>query len=649
MVRTVRIALLGLAIMSPLSVSAQDTDFESLFKLSLDELLEVTISGATRFDEHLRSVPASTSVFTQDDIRDLGVHSLDQLMNHAPGFQNAGISDSNSSLTHYSSRGRRIVGATREVLILLDGERLNNERSGGLLVDNISLANIERVEFIRGPGSSIYGSNAFLGVINLVSTTTRRNAAVSLGNAGWRSVTINDHKGYSEGDFVSLFVHSNQRDGEQKEYFNPATKTFNESRRPYTGNELYLQAKWRDWYVSFHPREVSTEDFYELDRFDTAVNSNVIRQYPFVVSYKRMLDAHWSMEANVQYAVSDVYYRYNFGTPSAPEIYELLADTQEIQGASTFFWQQDTRKGLFGFEFRQPDLDSSYVETVAGVSTFGEALGGKDERLYRSTFAQWSSELWSNASYILGGRYDDDAFVGSHFSPRSGLIQQISDTQNIKLLYGEAFRSPTRVELDSVFSRGAPQVGNPNLMPEIAKTIELIWSHYQDRHYLTSTLFNTEIQDRIAITQTVPRVYQNAGDERIKGVELEWRWGFASQWTLNARASYFNPSNKFTPESSQLWGMDLIWKAAPLTATLSHSYKGAVKDADNSSAGFHRLPSFNLTALYLNYRVDTEVETFLRIDNLLNQDKLSAANGARNTVGLPIPGRAVVLGVIWNF
>ena len=638
-----------LVLLCAASGAEAETPAVTLFDMALEDLMQIKITASTLTDESLKTAPASVTVFTRKDIQDLGVRSLDQLMNHVPGYQNAGVSDSNSSLTHYSSRGRRIVGATREVLVLLDGVRLNDERTGGLLLDNISLGNIERVKFMRGPGSSIYGSNAFMGVIQLVSSSTRNDVTASVGNVGWRSASVSKSWGTAGGDHGSLYINADHRDGDERAVYNPATKTYTDSQSPYSGKELYLQAQWGNWRVKWHPREVTTEDFYQLGRFDNAVNSNAIRQNPFFIGYERVLDDNWTVEANAQYFTSDVFYRYNFGTPAAPKIYELFADTGESQLASTLFWQRHARKGLLGLELRRPDLSSRYVETIAGVSRAGAALGGKDERLYHSVFAQWSSELWSGASYILGGRYDDDAFVGSHFSPRTGLIQQLSESQTLKLLYGEAFRSPTRVELDSIVSGGAPQVGNPNIKPEIAKTTELIWSHYRDQHYLSATLFNTRISDPITITQVVPRVYQNAGEESVSGVEIEWLWSFATEWKWRSNASFFRPSNDLTPEVSRLWGVDLTWKAQPWTVTLSDIYKNSVKDADNSSVGFHRLSASSLASLYANYRVSEKWNVFLRVDNLLDRQTLAPANSASNTVGLPVPGRALELGIRWQF
>ncbi len=153
-----------------ISSRCQAVSLDDLFSLTLAELTRVTITTSTLHDETLHSTPSSISVITSQDIDRLGVFRLEQLMNYIPGFQ-AYRTDQLGLQTTFSSRGRRLGSAGREVLILLNGLRLNGGWAGGMAdIDTyISLENIEQVEFIRGAGSAIYGSNAFLGTINIIT------------------------------------------------------------------------------------------------------------------------------------------------------------------------------------------------------------------------------------------------------------------------------------------------------------------------------------------------------------------------------------------------------------------------------------------------------------------------------------------------
>ncbi|MCG8535186.1 MAG: Plug domain-containing protein, partial [Pseudomonadales bacterium] len=144
---------------------------EALLSLSLQELMELEITSSTLTAKNVKSVPASVSVFTKEQFMRMGADYLHELINFVPGFQSFRQGE-NSVQHYYSARGHRSSTASREVLILIDGMRMNREFDNVFSVPMLSLHNVEKIEFIRGPGSAIYGSNAFMGVINI---TTQKN------------------------------------------------------------------------------------------------------------------------------------------------------------------------------------------------------------------------------------------------------------------------------------------------------------------------------------------------------------------------------------------------------------------------------------------------------------------------------------------
>lgn len=120
--------------------------------------MDITVSGATLTSESLYSTPAAVTVFSRDQIQRMGISALYELMNLAPGFQ-VSRSGSNSGYGSASSRGRRIGPASAEVLLIVDGQRTTTQRTGGIIdFLEMPVIGIERIEFIRGPGSALYGS-----------------------------------------------------------------------------------------------------------------------------------------------------------------------------------------------------------------------------------------------------------------------------------------------------------------------------------------------------------------------------------------------------------------------------------------------------------------------------------------------------------
>ena len=151
-----------------------DRNIEELMKMDLEELLNVKISVASKFNEEQVLSPSNVTVFTKKEIERMGLRSLDELINFVPGFQSQKqVSYGNSSTIQV--RGKPENGyLSKDVLVLKDGVRLNDYLTGGssFITRSINIQNLEKIEIIRGPGSALYGSNAFLGVINLFGFCT---------------------------------------------------------------------------------------------------------------------------------------------------------------------------------------------------------------------------------------------------------------------------------------------------------------------------------------------------------------------------------------------------------------------------------------------------------------------------------------------
>ena len=142
----------------------------SHFHMTLDELLGVKITVASRTEEMIEEAPSSVTVYTRREILNMGVRHLEELMNFVPGFQTARTDEYLQQINAPAARGRRANATGLDILLLIDGQRINESWTGGwaALAAFITVENIKQVEFIRGPGSALYGSNAFLGVINVV-------------------------------------------------------------------------------------------------------------------------------------------------------------------------------------------------------------------------------------------------------------------------------------------------------------------------------------------------------------------------------------------------------------------------------------------------------------------------------------------------
>ncbi len=168
--------------------SQNDTIEDNVFKMSLEELLELKISSVSKKPEQLLKTPQTVIVITSEQIKRRGYTDLEQLFHDLPGFD---ISRGNG--TQYSQiyqRGYRTKN-TEKTLLMIDGVEENDLWSNSVwLSRQYPLSNIERVEIIYGPAATVYGANAFLGVINIVT----KNAKQALQNG--KSFGVNSQMGY---------------------------------------------------------------------------------------------------------------------------------------------------------------------------------------------------------------------------------------------------------------------------------------------------------------------------------------------------------------------------------------------------------------------------------------------------------------------
>jgi len=207
------------------------------FAMSLEQLMQVEITGATLTEKSLKNVPAAVTVFTREEISRLGMDYLHELLNLVPGYQSQRSSDM-STASNYSSRGRRQGANSREVLLLLDGRPMNDARTGGPVSGmRVPLGQIERVEIIRGPGSAIYGSNAFTGIINVITAHDENQASLTTGTDNQQQAEL--HLSQKSGDwYARLFAHGVYEGGQDYTVHDTFTPSFITTEDPARGGDL---------------------------------------------------------------------------------------------------------------------------------------------------------------------------------------------------------------------------------------------------------------------------------------------------------------------------------------------------------------------------------------------------------------------------
>jgi len=219
---------------------------EDFFNMSLEELLQVEIYGSTLTPENIKTVPSAVSVFTQQEISRMGLDTLGELMNLVPA----------------------------EILVMIDGQRYDSPQNSGssTLAPNYPLKYIDRVEFIRGPGAAVYGSNAMTGVINIVTRSDVNELSVSYGSLERRQIYLQTSTQLGNMT-LDLFGHIETDNGETYNVEDTFSNNRIDTSDPRTLTDLNLKLNWQNTQLNIRHNQFKVENFYELNAISNGFNA----------------------------------------------------------------------------------------------------------------------------------------------------------------------------------------------------------------------------------------------------------------------------------------------------------------------------------------------------------------------------------------
>ena len=514
---TVTISLLAVALVGGLAVTSASgttaeltTGGEAIGDLDLAELMQLkveTVTIASKFAQRVTDAPASISVITAEEIRRYGYRSLADILRSVRGLY---VSyDRNYQFLGVRGFSRPGDYNTR-VLVMVNGQRLNDAvyGQGSIGTDMpVDVDLIERVEVVRGPSSSIYGTNALLGVINVITKTGREvnglEAASAIGSYDAAKIRLAYGRDLGDGGSFLLSGTWDESDGDDHlyypEYDDPASNFgVAEDLDDDHAKRLFASASWRGltlqglysrreknvptgvYGILFNDSRAETVDEYRMldlkyeqdfsDGLQLMVRGN-FSNYLYDGDYPYLDEATEESYLNRDEAESRIW-------GGEIQVAKTLFDRHllTIGGEVRYNDRQDQRNFDVGFE---PYLDDQQTSTVWAL------------------YLQDEIRLLDNLTVSAGIRYDHYETFGSTINPRFALIYTPTETTSVKLLYGEAFRAPNAYEL--YYRDGYSINANPDLDPETIASWEVIFDHYLGSHLRYSlAAFRYQIDDLIS-------------------------------------------------------------------------------------------------------------------------------------------------------
>jgi outer membrane receptor for ferrienterochelin and colicins len=501
-----------------------------------------SVYSASKYEQKVTEAPSSVSIVTAEEIKRFGYRTFADILRSVRGF----YVNYDRNYSYVGVRGFTRSGDWNgRILILLDGHRLNDGIFDSALVGTefiVDVDLIDRVEIVRGPSSSIYGSNAFLAVINVITKRGRDLQGAEISASGGSFDTFTGRVTYGQrfqNGVEPLLSGSYLRShGHRRLFFSEFNdpSTNNGVARNRDGEEAYsnfAKLSWQDFTVSgaygSRTKDIPTASYGTLFNDPRAQTTD---QRGFLdVKFERAISKDWWVLGRLFY---DSYY-YQGLYPYATALNEDSGTSDAIgtEGQVTTRVLANhtiTVGGEFRYDVRQ---DLQNFDRNPHV----EYLDERGDSMRWGIFAQDEFTLLPQLTLHGGARYDYYETFGSTANPRVGLIYTPLPETILKLLYGTAFRAPNTYERSYA---SLIQKTNRDLEPETITTYELVLEQYFGQHLrATAAGFYYTIDNLISLVRDPMDnllVYRNEGQVRAHGAELELerRWSNG----LLGRASY---------------------------------------------------------------------------------------------------------------
>ncbi len=532
---------------------ADGTNQPDLTALSLSALMKIQIPQvvtASKFEQPATEAPSSVTVITSDEIKRYGWRTVGDILESVQGFY---ISyDRNYD---YLGASGVNLGDTpnNRVLVLINGHRINNDLNDSAYVDTafpLDVDLIDHIEIVRGPGSVLYGNNAFLGVINVITRQGNQvNGVEESGmygsyNAWSGRVTLGDQltNGFANGLQFLLSGTIYNSDGPENLFY-PQFNTPSQNNGvahnmdadgfgSFFGSISYKDFTLEGGYIDRD--KVNPTAQYGTTFDDSRFQTDDQRSY-VTLKYAHKFSDTFDLSANLYYDRSDYQIDYPeplFGPAPAPDLLEVQEAGQWAGGEIQLDKKIWNRHMItVGAEYRDDFKQTANAYELE--PTYAQAGSVQDQRENIGVFAQGDFLIVTNLHLDAGIRFDQSYDEQDHFSPswspRAALIYNPLPQTTLKFIYGKAFRDPSFYELSQLAA------ANIEPQPESIDSYEVVYEQGIGKHLRTSISGYYDQMHNLINVQSEAFTNINV-DTMGTELALEGKWG--NDGNIITRASY---------------------------------------------------------------------------------------------------------------
>ena len=641
-------------------------------------LEEVMVTTATKTEKNIEGVSASIIVITEEEIQKTGASTLDKILEKVPSINAQYGRFPHPSASSKASISLRGMGANG-TLILVDGKRLSGETESPYEMTRITASMIERIEIVKGSMSTLYGSDAIGGVINIITKKVDKNVStldLKYGSNG-------------DGDAVNKNVNFTNRGSVDKLRYKINTSI--DDTTPYKVNKSYTQQ-------AINPSSGADLNGNSLDNISgnydvtykdeaTVKTIGTRLEYDFSDNFTAGLDlSYFTEDREGQYLgntsatsgglitntpvnsedknrridiSSDFKYLINDDLSMNTKVYRSYYKKRNYTDPLTFDGATNTKFSAnvtidtlesdltyilndsniitTGLEYRKETRDSGAINPDASSSEFITKVVN-----YKSLFIQDEIEISDTLNAIIGTRYDNISNADNKITLQAGLVKEIAEDTSIRANYAQGYRTPDIAELYvvSMYYKGAKRYGSVvintiktesyDLKPEQSQTFELSLSNKYENLSSVFTIFNNKVKDKIDLvsyndssSSTKYYTSENIDQVDIKGAEVSFDYDLNKDIDLGLNATYLKTEDEST-------GKELTY-TPDISASFSVNYKITndlntnlmlryIGEQYSNSTNTEQTNDYTLVDLGAQYQINKNIEYYLGVDNIFNKE-----------------------------
>jgi len=559
---------------------------------------EPVVVTATRIPQKVSQSSHAVVVITREEIEKSGHLSLVELL-----AARGGVEITNSGGLGQPS-GVSMRGAEpRHTLVLIDGQRIGSATAGGTAFEHIPLNQIERIEIVPGPLSSVYGSDAIGGVIQLF-TRSGTGARVQIGAGAFGTREAAASYGRRAGD-TEFTLSAGVLESSSFDATKPAIPFGQHNPDSDRYRNRNLSARVTQQLAPGHSLGITAFHSEGSSHFDAGLATDDVNRQTLqalAVHSRNRITTRWTSLLRL-------------GT---------TRDDSETVGAFPGYFRTDQDQATWQNELQLPvgDLVAGleYLDQRVHSNTLFKQTG----RTVTSAFAGYGASFGRH-TIQLNGRYDDNSQFGGHDTGSIGYGYQASQALRLRASAGTAFKAPTFNDL--YFPDFPPFFfSNPDLRPERSRSGEAGIDYRAGSGQLAVTAFRNDISDLITVFTdpvTFVSMTQNLSRVRIEGLEASWRgtlWG----WQTRVRATVQSPRDETTGAQLRRRAKEFGSVGAERTfgrLRFGAEVTGAAERYDSTNeAPNTRLHGYGLLNLTAAYALTRDLSVNARWNNVLDRD-----------------------------